>query len=212
MGIIQQDFESNSEVKTHDEISNLIDSVKNVEENFSNLDFLQNLPDTVELPNEPISEPEITPEPELPAETIQEIEKPQHEPPEPPEHIKENQPAPIQHPTDISKVRFYVHNYLAKPIIGLPEPGHTTFSLKLKDQNVTGFHQPKTDTRSLKELAPILTTKIKTLTKTIKDRDFKKDIKNLKNLPTILKKQVSKINIDAVKTLPKKIRSMFSSD
>ncbi|MBS3748649.1 MAG: hypothetical protein KGY65_01470 [Candidatus Thermoplasmatota archaeon] len=200
---------SNSEVKTHDEISDLLDSVKNVEENFSNLDFLQDLPDMVELPNKNISEPEITPEPEIPTETIQEIKKPQHEPPE---HIKENQPNPIKNHTDISKVRFYVHNYLAKPIIGPPEPGHTTFTLELKNQNITGFHQPKTDTRSLKELAPIITTKIKTLTKTIKDRDFKKDIKNLKNLPTILKKQVSKISIDAVKTLPKKIRLMFSSD
>ena len=212
MGIIQQDFESHSEIKTHEEISDLLDSVKNVEENFSNLDFLQNIPDIVQFPSENVSEPDITPEPEIPTEKIQKNKEPEESIPQPPDHIKENQPMPIQHPKDISKVHFYVHNYLAKPIIGPPKPGHTTFNLELQDQKVNGFHQPKTDTRSLKELGPILSTKIKTLTKSIKDRDFKKDLKNLKNLPTTLKKQVSKINLDSVKTVPKKIRSLFSSD
>lgn len=166
----------------------------------------------VQFPNEDISEPPISSEPEIPIESTHKIENPNQESPQPPNHIKENKPDQIQHPIEKSNLRFYVHQYLAKPVIGPPEPGHTTFTLTLQDQTVNGFYQPNTDTRSLKELAPIFTNKLKTFAQNIKNRDFKKDIKTLKTLPTTIKKGVSKINVDSIKNIPKKLRSMFSSD
>ena len=91
-------------------------------------------------------------------------------------------------------------------------PGHTTFTLELSDNAVNGFYQMPKETRSLKELGPILLSQTKKVLKSIKERDFKKDVKNLKSLPKILKDKTSKINIESIKTLPKKIRGMFSSD
>lgn len=193
----------------------MLDSVKHVEQDFSNLDFLQDLPDMVQFPSEEISEPQISPEPEIPTEEFQSIKKQdetQAKQPEKPEKIQQKQPTPLNPLQKKSSIQHYFHNRIAKPLIGPPAPGHTTFTIQLNDSNVTGFYQMPTDTRSLKELGPVALTKTKTLLKTIKERDFKKDVKNIKNLPKTLKKTVSNLKLDSLKTLPKKLRTLFSSD
>ena len=169
----------------------------------------------VQFPSEDISEPQITPEPELPPDDLHSIKKQdeiQTNQPEKPEGMLQKQPKPLNPLQKKSNIQHYFHNHIAKPLIGPPAPGHTTFTIQLNDSNVTGFYQMPTDTRSLKELGPIAATKTKTIMKTIKERDFKKDIKNIKNLPKTLKKTGSNLKLDSLKTLPKKIRSIFSSD
>lgn len=185
--------------------------MKNVEDNFSHLDFLQNLPDIVQFTGVDVPEPEITPEPEIPVDPIQTMDQ-NTEAPNLPEKIRQKQPELLQKIKGASQLQLYLHDHIAKPLIGPPSPGHTTFTIELKDQTITGFHQIPTETKSFKELGPMIAGKIKSLVKTLKDRDFKNDIKNLKTLPKTLKKQVTKINIDSFKTLPKKIRGFFSSD
>lgn len=169
----------------------------------------------VQFPSEEISEPHIAPEPELPTDEIQSIKKQdetQAEQPEKPKRMQQKQPTPLNQLQKKSSLQQYVHNRIAKPLIGPPDPGHTTFTIQLSDSNVTGFYQMPTDTRSLKELGPVAATKTKTLLKTIKERDFKKDVKNIKNFPKTLKKTVSNLKIESLTTLPKKIRALFSSD
>jgi len=193
----------------------LLDSVKNVEENFSNLKFLQDLPDMIQFPSEDITDSQVTPEPELASKEIQSINKKdalQYEQINVPNEMEKNQPETFQQLKGVSALQYYFHNHIAKPFLEPPAPGHTTFTIQLEDQTLKGFHQSSKETRSLKELVPILSNKTKQLMKSLKNRDFKKDIKNIKNLPNTIKKTFSKINSNSAKTLPKKLRSLFSSD
>jgi len=172
----------------------------------------------VQFPSQDVHETEITAEPELTSEQkepeiIAQKELSDAEPqiPSKPKEITDKQPKDLKI-TGLSTLQQYVHDNIAKTLIGPPEPGHTTFTIKLKENTVSGFYQIPTETKSLKELGPVLLTKTKELLKILKERDFKKDLKNLKNIPTVLKKTPSKINIDTIKNLPKKIRALFSSD
>lgn len=186
-----------------------------MEETFSNLDFLQDLPEMLQFPSEDVPGLILTPQPELTPEDVQSIE-PQDQlstqSPTLPEEMQQKQPEPLQQIKGLTGFRNYFHENIAKPLIGPPEPGHTTFTIQLSDNKVSGFYQIPSETRSLKELGPLMITRTKSLLKSIKERDFKKDIKHLKNLPSTLKKTSSKFNVDAIKNIPKKIRALFSSD
>ena len=213
--VMQNELQSHSEIKTHDEISNLLDSVKNVEETFSNLHFLQNLPEMIQFPSEDLPETNLSPQPEIDSEAIQSIIQQGQlhaKMPVKPDEMIEKQPELIQEFKGRSAFRYYIHENIAKPLIGPPDPGHTTFTLELNNNFVNGFYQIPKETRSLKELGPEIISKTKKVLKSIKERDFKKDVKNLKSLPSILKNKTSKINFESIKALPKKIRGMFSSD
>ena len=185
--------------------------MKNVEDTFSHLDFLQNLPDIVQFNGVDVNEPEISADPEIPVGSIQTMDQ-NTQAPNLPEEISQKQPELLQKIKSRSQFQIYIHDRIAKPLIGPPSPGHTTFTIELKDQTITGFHHLPTDTKSFKELKPMIKGKLKSMVKTLKERNFKEDFKNLKTLPKTLKKQMTKINIDSFKTLPKKIRGLFSSD
>lgn len=172
----------------------------------------------VQFPSQDIKEPHLTAEPELSSEKTELNEIPQTDSslkrskiPDKPKEIQEKEPEKIQ-TKRLSKFQYFFHDTIAKPLIGPPQSGNTTFTIELSDNTVSGFYQMPKETRSIKELGPMFITKTKKILKTIRERDIKKDIKNLKNLPAKLKKTPSKINIDAIKTIPKKIRTIFSSD
>ena len=213
--VMQNELQSHLEIKTHDEISNLLDSVKNVEETFSNLHFLQNLPEMIQFPSEDLPDTILSPQPEIDSEDIQSIVQQgllDTRIPAKPDEMIEKQPELIQELKGKSGFRYYIHENIAKPLIGPPAPGNTTFTIELNDNIVNGFYLMPKETRSLKELGPEILSLTKKVLKSIKERDFKKDIKNLKSLPSILKDKTSKINLKSIKTLPKKIRGLFSSD
>lgn len=213
--VMQQELQSHSEIKTHDEISHLLDSVKNVEETFSNLNFLQDLPEMIQFPSEDLPDTILSPQPEINSEDIQSIIQQGQldaKTPRKPDEMIEKQPELIQELKEKSSFRYYIHETIAKPLIGPPAPGHTTFTVELSENMVNGFYKMPQETRSLKELGPEILSLTKKILKSIKQRDFKKDIKNLKSLPTLLKEKTSKLKLDSLKTLPKKIRGLFSSD
>lgn len=209
---LQEDFQSNTEIKTHEEISKLIDSVKSIEDTFSNLDFLKDFPETITLPDNEQVEPRITPETNPYIETLMTSDQQKIPSPSMPDPLAEKQPKPRHALPGLSSIQSYIHEHIARPLIGPPPPGHTTFTIQFNGEHITGFHHMSEKTHSLKELAPYFSTRLKKLVQSIKNRDFKKDAKQLKALPKTIKTLVSKINLDAIKTIPKKLRGVFSSD
>jgi hypothetical protein len=129
-----------------------------------------------------------------------------------PDQMAEKQPNHLDTRPSVSSIQNYYHEHIAKPILGPPAPGHTTFTLQLDNQKITGFHHMPKETRSLKELAPLLLTQLKKQAKSLKERDFKKDAKQLKTLPKTIKKSLKTINVDTFKSIPKKLRGLFSSE
>lgn len=213
--IIQNEYQPDSEIKTHDEITHLLDSVKTVEESFSNLDFLQNLPEMIKFQSEEIIESKVTPLPDIDSDVMESIDTQDRLTSIPPKTLKNRrieQIKPLHQRKKRLPLRLNFHNYIVRPLLAPPAPGHTTFTISLNKNKVSGFYQKPTQTRSLKELGPVFKKKSKTLLQTLKNRDFKKDITIFKKLPNTLKKIPSKLNIDSIKTIPKKIRVLFSSD
>ncbi|MDG6217917.1 MAG: hypothetical protein QCI00_00560 [Candidatus Thermoplasmatota archaeon] len=186
--------------------------MKSVEDTFSNLDFLKDLPETIPLPNNNQIEPMITPKTDLSEVKKITSEQVSYTAPSMPDLMAEKQPKPRHARPGISSIQCYIHEHIARPLIGPPAPGHTTFTIQFNGKQITGFHHMPEKTRSLKELAPYFSTQLKKLVQLIKNRDFKKDAKQLKALPKNIKTLVSKINIDTIKTIPKKLRGIFSSD
>lgn len=169
----------------------------------------------IQFPSEDLPQPELTPEPEISTiknKTIEELDYNPSKKPEIPEEIIEKKPEILKQLDKDNVFIDFIHEKIAKPLIGPPAPGHTTFSIELQENKVSGFYQLPSDTRSLKELGPFLLTKTEKIVKLIKERDFKKDIKNLKTLPSTIKKIPAKVNVDSLKQIPKKIRGLFSSD
>lgn len=171
----------------------------------------------VKFPSEDITESEqrqITPEPEITSNTtMKPPEQSSPEPPSKPEYMQKKQPQALQNQRiQPSNIRIYFHNNIAKPLIGPPAPGNTTFTIALKNKNLTGFPQTHKETKSLKELVPLLSTKAKSLIKLAKKHNYKKDLKNLKHFPSTIKKSIAKIDSNSFKAIPKKFRSLFSSD
>ncbi len=197
---IQDHVSFNSEIKTHDEISDLLNSVKTIENDFLNLDLIQDLPDTSSFQKMDSTDHEITAEPEIPSTNI--------EPSITQNQIKSqlvNDNKSLIKP----KSHNYFYKYITKPLISPPDPGNTTFNIKLKDQAVEGFYEKENETRPLKELLPFVAGKLKLLAKKVKDID----VKNMKNIsPSIIKKKFIENTPSIIKNLPTRIHSLFSSD
>lgn len=183
-----------------------------MEDTFSNLDFLKDLPETTPLPDNDQLEPMITPKTDLSDDLLIPLDQQSSIAPSMPDPMAEKQPKPRHTLPGISSIQSYIHDHIARPLIGPPSPGHTTFTIQVNGEQITGFHHMPEEIRSLKELSTSFSTQLKKLVKSIKNRDLKKDAKKLKTLPKTMKTLVSKINLDTIKTIPKKLRGVFSSD
>ncbi len=183
-----------------------------MEDTFSNLDFLQDLPESINIPSQDDIGSDIAPETDLSEQNQITPDQLESTAPTMPDQMAEKQPKSDHTRYGVSSIQQYYHDHIAKPILGPPAPGHTTFTIQLDNQKITGFHHMPEETRSLKELAPLLSQQLKKQAKSLKERDFKKDVKQLKTLPKTIKKSISTINVDTFKNIPKKLRGLFSSE
>ena len=199
------------DVKSHEDIITLLDDVRSIEHSFEDLEFLNDIPlDTTFIPTEETFEKEtIEPKHEIPVpqqETIQQIEQPT--PPSLPMEQLQRQPTF----SPLHKLHEGFTNKIATPLLKTPEPGKTTFTLQIDNGKLTGFHQPPESTKQLKALVPVVTSFFKTRIQQIKQNGVKTEIKNITTKIITPVKKLRSINLETIKTIPKKIRGIFSSD
>jgi hypothetical protein len=206
------------DIKSHEEIDGLINEIKTVEHHFENIDFLKDLPDDISYIQ---PEPLIDPKPVV-NEPIDFIEQPAEPMPDivPPE-IEER--IPQKNFTPIHKVQTVFNDKLIYPLFKTPEVGHTTFTLQIQDNSLQGFYKQPDHIKTIDDVKQDITSRIPTIKEKLSNTPSmvkqkiqqikEKGLKNeLKNLPNKIITPIKNINVDKIKTLPNKIKTLISSD